>query len=74
MWPSRDSNCDIVDSSTATLACGTLFAGTRDSPIPASGSFALRVIKHVKHCSVLLVKANSKGPYIRSDNEGMGEY
>eukprot|EP00878_Enallax_costatus_P012355 GHUV01012905.1.p1 GENE.GHUV01012905.1~~GHUV01012905.1.p1 ORF type:complete len:221 (+),score=73.77 GHUV01012905.1:1993-2655(+) len=47
-------------------------AGTRDNPMPASGSFALRVLKHVKHSSVLLVKANSKGPYIRSDNEGMG--
>lgn len=64
------SVCQVMPSVKSQLA---MPAGTRDNPMPASGSFALRVLKQMRHCPVLLVKANSKGPYLRSDNGGMGK-
>jgi hypothetical protein len=48
-------------------------AGTRGDPLPASGSFALRLVKSVRCCPVLVVKANSKGPYIRATSAALGE-
>ena len=47
-------------------------AGTRGDPLPASGSFALRVVKSVRCCPVLVVKANSKGPYVRATSAALG--
>jgi hypothetical protein len=41
--------------------------------LPAYGSFALRLVKAVRCCPVLVVKVNSRGPYLRSDNAAMGE-
>ena len=40
---------------------------------PASGSFSLRLVKAVRSCPILVVKVNSRGPYLRSDNVAMGE-
>jgi hypothetical protein len=48
-------------------------AGLRDDPLPATGSFALRLVKNVRCCPVLVVKANSKGPYIRATSAALGE-
>jgi nucleotide-binding universal stress UspA family protein len=47
--------------------------GTRADPLPAAGSFALRLVKLVRCCPVLVVKANSRGPYVRSDSSALGE-
>ncbi|WIA17780.1 hypothetical protein OEZ85_009293 [Tetradesmus obliquus] len=47
-------------------------AGTRDDPLPATGSFAKKLVKALQCCPVLVVKANSRGPYLRSDNGAMG--
>lgn len=47
-------------------------AGTRGDPLPASGSFALRLVKNVRDCPVLVVKANSKGPYVRATSAALG--
>jgi hypothetical protein len=51
----------------------TAVAGTRDDPLPATGSFATKLVKSVRSCPVLVVKANSRGPYLRSDNGAMGK-
>jgi len=51
----------------------SICTGTRGDPLPASGSFALRVVKNVRCCPVLVVKANSKGPYVRSTSAALGE-
>ena len=48
-------------------------AGSRGDPLPASGSFALRLVKSVRCCPVLVVKANSKGPYVRATSAALGE-
>jgi hypothetical protein len=40
--------------------------------MPASGSFCLRLVKAISSCPVLVVKVNSKGPYLKSDNLAMG--
>jgi hypothetical protein len=55
------------------VVCVLLDAGTRDDPLPATGSFAMKLVKSVRSCPVLVVKANSRGPYLRSDNGAMGE-
>jgi hypothetical protein len=49
-----------------------MYAGTRGDPLPASGSFALRLVKTVRYCPVLVVKANSKGPYVRATSAALG--
>jgi hypothetical protein len=33
----------------------------------------MKLVKSVRSCPVLVVKANSRGPYLRSDNGAMGE-
>lgn len=46
--------------------------GTRGDPLPAAGSFALRLVRNVRSCPVLVVKANSKGPYVRATSAALG--
>jgi hypothetical protein len=33
----------------------------------------MKLVKSVRSCPVLVVKANSRGPYLRSNNGAMGE-
>eukprot|EP00877_Chromochloris_zofingiensis_P008490 jgi/Chrzof1/3895/Cz13g12140.t1 len=71
---------DVIASSVEQqmvelVICGShnlCITGSRDDPRPAAGSFALQLIKTIKSCPVLLVKVNSKAPYLRSDNPSMG--
>eukprot|EP00775_Hariotina_reticulata_P008512 gene8512-8694_t len=62
------SGADLLIVGSHNL-CST---GTREDPLPAAGSFALRLVKAIRCCPVLVVKANTKGPYLRSDNAAMG--
>ncbi|KAF8055402.1 hypothetical protein HT031_006770 [Scenedesmus sp. PABB004] len=45
-------------------------AGTRGDPLPAAGSFALRLAKSLRCCPVLVVKANSRGPFLGGASAG----
>jgi len=65
-----DTICDYLSSITVDLLIlGShnlcVSPGDRVSPLPASGSFALRLVKAVTACPVLVVKVNSKGPHLR---------
>ncbi len=62
--------CLMIIASAAFCCTG----GDRDHPAPAAGSFALRIVKAITCCPVLVVKVNSKGPYLRSDSTAMGEW
>ena len=46
--------------------------GTRDDPLPASGSVALRVARAVRSCPVLVVKPSSVGHYLAAGSAGKG--
>lgn len=62
----------VKPTAAVWLSACDLLPGTRDDPLPATGSFAMKLVKAVRCCPVLVVKANSRGPYLRSDNGAMG--
>jgi hypothetical protein len=47
-------------------------AGTRDAPLPASGSFALRLVRDVRSCPLLVVKSNNLGHFLQSGSAAAG--
>jgi hypothetical protein len=48
------------------------YAGTRDDPLPAAGSFSLRLAKAVRCCPLLVVKSNNTGHFLQGGSAAAG--
>ncbi|GBF96751.1 hypothetical protein Rsub_09607 [Raphidocelis subcapitata] len=57
------------------VVCGShhlCVTGARDDPLPAAGSFALRLARTVRCCPLLVVKSNNNGHYLASGSAATG--